>query len=65
MAGSLALVLYWDVIPSVLPCIQRPSSCHTRQYRNQSVNHALDGAAVELFEDLRTLDKSFQSPEGE
>jgi hypothetical protein len=25
---------------------------------------ALDGAAVELFEDLRTHAKSFQSPEG-
>ena len=25
----------------------------------------LDGAAVELFEDLRTHGKSFQSPEGE
>ena len=26
---------------------------------------AFDGAAVELFEDLRTHDKSFQTPEGE
>jgi hypothetical protein len=26
---------------------------------------ALDGAAVKYFEDLRTIAKSFQSPEGE
>ena len=35
-----------------------PSSCHTSQ-------DALDGAAVELFKDLGTHAKSFQSPEGE
>ena len=39
------------------------SSCHTGS--DATGQDALDGAAVELFEDLGTHDKSFQPPVGE
>ena len=70
MAGSLAPVMYWDVRTTLYSALQSddeqlpyqavmlPGSDATRQ-------DALDGAAVEPFEDLRTHAKSFQSPEGE
>ncbi|XP_064867758.1 zinc finger matrin-type protein 4 isoform X1 [Oncorhynchus nerka] len=50
MAGCLAPVMYWAG--------QMQNSCHMQP-------DAIDDAAVELFEDLGTHAKSFQSPEGE
>ena len=50
MAGSLAPVMYWAVAVGGRAVA--------------TIQDALDGAAVEPFEDLRTLAKSFQSPEG-
>ena len=54
MAGSLAIAMYWAV---------RTTLCSALHVRCKAV--ALDGAAVEPFEDLGTHAKSFQSPEGE
>ena len=45
-----------------MPYGQKPSSLPGGDATSQD---ALDGAAVELFEDLGTHAKSFQSPEGE
>ena len=57
MAGSLAQVMYRAV---------RTTLCSAFAVRGGAVaipdSDALDGAAVELFEDLRTHAKSFQSP---
>ena len=57
MAGSLAPVMYW-AIPTTL-CSALQSDAEQLPYQ------ALDGAAVELFEDLGIHDKSFQSPDVE
>jgi hypothetical protein len=55
----------------VLDCTHYPLSRLTVRCRSVAVlgcdvtgQDGLDGAAVELFEDLRTHAKSFQSPEG-
>ena len=64
MSGSLAPVIYWAVHTTLCSALRRcravaiPGGDATGQ-------DALDGAAVELFEYLRTHAKSFQSPEGE
>ena len=57
MAGSLAPVMYWAVHTTLCSAL-RPGVDTTRQ-------DALDGAALERFEDLGTHAKYFQSPEGE
>ena len=59
MSGSLAPVMYWAV-HTIAPCGQMPSSFHDAIGQD-----ALDGAAVELFEELGTHTKSFQSSKGE
>jgi hypothetical protein len=46
-----------------VPYCQRPSSCHTAG--DATGRDVLDGEAVELFENLGTHAKSFQSLEGE
>jgi hypothetical protein len=61
MAGSLAPVMYWAVHTTLADggrAVAIPGSDATSQ-------DALNGTAVEPFEDLRTHAKSFQSPEGE
>ena len=63
MSGSLAPVMYWAVYPLwrlMVGCraVAIPGGDVTGQ-------DALDGAAVELFEDLGTHVKSFQPPEWE
>ena len=61
MTGSLAPMMYWAVrttLCSALRSVAIPGSDATSQ-------DALDAAAVEPFEDLRTHAKSFQSPAGE
>ena len=55
VAGRLALVMYWAVCTTLSTAIPG---------RDATGQDALDGAAVELFEDLGTRAKSFQSPEG-
>ena len=61
MAGSLAPVTYWAVRTSLCSALR----LEAEQLPYQAVMQpALDGAAVELFEDLRIYSKSFQSPEG-
>ena len=55
--------MYWAIRTTLCSALwseaeQLPSGDATGQ-------DALDGAAVELFEDLGTHEKSFQSPEGE
>ena len=61
MAGSLAPVKYWTV------CSILCSALHLEAILGSDATSpdALDGAAVEPFEDLRTHAESFQSPEGE
>ena len=62
MAGSLAPVMYWAVRTTLCSALRSEA----KQLQYQAVmNHALDGAAVEAFEDLRTHVKYVQSPEGE
>ena len=60
MAGSLAPVMYWAIRTTLCrgQAVAIPGSDATCQ-------DALDGAAGERFEELRTHAKSFQSPEGE
>ena len=61
MAGSLAQVLYWAVRTTLCSALWSDAE----QLPFQAEPDALDGAAVELFEDLGTHAKPFQSPEGE
>jgi hypothetical protein len=65
MEGNLAPVMYWAV--RTILCSALRSEAQQLPYRAvmQPVRIALDCAAVEPFEDLRTHAKSFQSPEGE
>jgi hypothetical protein len=64
MAGSLAPVMYWAV--RTTHCSALWSEAEELPYQATSdatSQDALDCAAVEPFEDLRTHAKSFQSPE--
>ena len=63
MAGSLAPVMYWAARITLCSALQ--SEAEQLPYQAAMQPDALDGAAVEPFEDLRTHVKSFQSPEGE
>ena len=59
MVGSFAPVMYWAIRTTLCSSLQSDAE----QSPYQAVMQ-LDGAAVELFEDLGTHDKSFQSHEG-
>ena len=61
MAGSLAPVMYWAV--RTTPCSALRSAVATPG-SDATDQDAIDGAAVERFEDLGTHAKSFQSPKG-
>ena len=61
MAGSLAPVMYWSIRTTLCRALRSEAEQLSYQATGQD---ALDGAAVEPFEDLRNHDKSFQSPEG-
>ena len=66
MAGSLAPVMYWAIRTILCSALRSVGEELPYQTVMQPVRQdALDGAAVEPFEDLRTHVKSFQSPEGE
>ena len=57
MARSLAPVMYWAI---------RTTLCSALRSGGDATGlDAPDGAAVDIFEDLGTHAKSFQSPEGE
>ena len=61
MSVSLAPVMYWAICTTICSALRSdaiPGGDATGQ-------EALDGAAVELFEDLGTHAKSLRSPEGE
>ena len=61
MAGSLAPVMYCAVHTTLYTALR----LEAEQLPYQAViQPALDGAAVEPYEDLRTHAKCFQSPEG-
>ena len=62
MAGSLAPVVYWAVHTAL--CSALRSEAVQLPYQTVMQPDALDGVAVELFEDLGTHAKSFQSSEG-
>ena len=64
MAGSLAPVMYWAVRTTLCSALRSEAEQLPYQAVMQPVRMLL-GAAVELFEDLGTHAKSFQSPEGE
>ena len=64
MAGSLAPVMYWAVRTTLYSALRSEAMQLPYQAVMQPVG-ALDGAAVELFEDLRIHAKSFLSCEGE
>ena len=59
MAGSLAPVMYWAVSPTLCSALRSKAGAVAITVSQD----ALDGAAIEPFEDLRTHAKSFQSPE--
>ena len=63
MTESLAPVMYWAVRTTL--CSALRSDAEQLPYQAVMQPVALDGAAVELFEDLETHAKSFQSPEEE
>ena len=63
MAGSSAPVMYWAVRTTL--CSALWSDAEQLPYQAVMQPVALDGAAVELFEDLGTHAKSFQSPDPE
>ena len=65
MAGSLAPVMYWAVCTTLCSALRSGSRAVAIPGSDATSKDALDGEAVELFEDLRTHAKSFQSPEGE
>jgi hypothetical protein len=62
MAGSLAPVMYWAVHTTLSSVLR--SEAEQLPYP-AVMQPALDVAAVETFEDLRTHAKSFQVCEGE
>ena len=69
MVGSLAPVMDWAVRTTLCSAllggraVAIPDGDSPPVY-SLPIGSALDGAAVEPFEDLRTHVKSFQSPEG-
>ena len=63
MAGSLAPVMYWAVCNTL--CSALRFEADQLPYQAVMQPDALDGAAVELFENLGTHAKAFHSPEGE
>ena len=65
MAGSLAPVMYWAVLTILCKRLAVGGREVAIPGGDATSQDALDGAAVELFEDLRTHATSFQSPEGE
>ena len=65
MAGSLAPVMYWAVRTTLCSALWSEARAVALPGSDATSQNALDVAAVEPFEDLRTHAKSFQSPEGE
>ena len=63
MAGSLAPVMYWAGHTTLCSALRSDAEQLPYQAVMQPQD-ALDGAAVELFKNLGTHAKSFQSPEG-
>ena len=60
MAGSLAPVMYWAVRTTLCSALRSEAEQLPYQAVTQpNGSSALDGAAVEPFEDLRTHAKSF------
>jgi hypothetical protein len=64
MAEIMTTVMYWAV-SITLCCLAVESLIVVIPSCNAAVQDALNGAAVELFEDLRVHAKSFQPPEWE
>ena len=65
MAGSLSPVMYWAIRPTLCSALWSDNEQLPYQEVMQLGRDALDGAAVEPFEDLGIHAKSFQSLEGE
>jgi hypothetical protein len=59
MAGSLASVMFWAVHTTLCSALRLDAE----KLPYQAVMVQIDGAAVELFEDLETHAKSVQPPE--
>ena len=59
MAGSLAPVMYWAVRTTLRSALRSEVEQLPYQAVMQTSQDALDGAAVEPFEDLRTRAKYF------
>ena len=62
MAGSLSQVMYWAVRTTLCSALRSDAE----QFPGDDVTSqdALDGTAVEVFEDLRTHAKALKSPKG-
>ena len=60
MAGSSAPVMYWAVCTTLCSALRSEAEQLSYQVVMQPVKDALNGVAVEIFEDLRTHAKSFQ-----
>ena len=65
MAGSLAPVMYWAVRTTLCSALWAEARAIAIPGSDATSQDALNGAAVEPLEDLRTTAKSFQSPEVE
>jgi hypothetical protein len=65
MAGSLVPVMYWAVRTTLCSALRSDAEQLPIPGGDATGQDALDGTAVEHFEDLGTHVKSFQSPEGE
>ena len=65
MAGSLAPVMYWAVRTTRWSALWSEAEQLPYKLFDATSQDALNGATVELFEDLGTHAKSFQSPERE
>ena len=65
MAGSLAPVMDWAIHTTFYCALRLECRAVAVPEGDATSQDALDGAAVEPFEDLRTHAKSFQSLEGE
>ena len=65
MAGSLAPVMYWAKRTALCSALRSDAQTVDITGGDATGQDALDGAVVELLEDMATHAKSFQSPEGE
>ena len=65
MAGSLAKVMYRAIHTTLCSALQSNAEQLPYPVGDATGQDALDGPAVEPFEDLGTHAKSFKSPEGE